>query len=56
MGFPYESASWDAAEGAIFMGWGTAMPGLFTVIAIAICIGALVIGQAAEAAKYRKHK
>lgn len=56
MGYPYDTASWDAAGGPIFMGWGTSLPGIFTMIAIAICIAALVIGQAAEAAKYRNHK
>ncbi|MEL6682104.1 MAG: hypothetical protein AAFQ09_05600 [Pseudomonadota bacterium] len=56
MGFPYEPASWDGVSGPIFMGYGTAMPGIFTLIAIICCIAALVIGQGAEAAKYRNHK
>lgn len=56
MGFPYDPASWDGVSGPIFMGYGTSMPGVFTVIGIVICIAALVIGQAGEAAKYRKHK
>lgn len=56
MGFPYDPASWDGVSGPIFMGYGSSMPGIFTAIAIIICIAALVIGQGAEAAKYRDHK
>ncbi len=56
MGFPYDEATWNAAEGAIFMGFGGAMPGLFSAIAIVILIAALAMGQAAEAKKYKNHK
>jgi len=38
------------------MGYGSSAPGIFTAIAIIVCIAALVIGQGAEAAKYRDHK
>ena len=27
MGFPYDEAAWSVVDGAMFMGWGTAMPG-----------------------------
>ena len=56
MGFPYDTPTWDGVSGAIFMGTGTSMPGLFTAIAIAICIAALLIGNIKEAGKYKKHK
>jgi len=56
MGFPYEGGTWDGVSGPIFMGYGTSMPGLFTVLAIIVCIAALVIGQGKEAAKYRNYK
>ena len=56
MGFPFDTPSWDGVSGAIFPGAGGAMPGLFTMIAIAICILALAIGQATENSKYKKHK
>ena len=49
--FPYDEASWSAVDGAMFIGWGTALPGLTTLIAAAICVGVLVIGQRSEAAK-----
>ncbi|MFT4783755.1 MAG: hypothetical protein ACI9IV_001497 [Paracoccaceae bacterium] len=56
MGFPYEPASWEGVSGPIFMGFGGALPGFYTVVAIGLCILALVIGQRAEAAKYADHK
>ena len=56
MGFPFDEPTWDGVSGAIFMGLGGFMPGLFTLIAVAICIAALVLGQIAEAEKYKKHK
>ncbi|SMX42528.1 hypothetical protein [Octadecabacter ascidiaceicola] len=49
--FPYEEASWSAVDGAMFMGWGTSLPGLTTAIAMAICVVVLVIGQRSETAK-----
>lgn len=56
MGFPFDTASWDAASGSIFMGAGGSAPGTYTFIAIAICVVMLVVGQRAEAAKYAAHK
>lgn len=56
MGWPFEDPSWDGVSGAIYMGLGTALPGLFSVIAIALCIGALAYGQAQEASSYKKYK
>jgi len=49
--FPYEQASWDAVDGAMFMGWGGALPGLATFVAAVICVAVLVIGQRSETAK-----
>lgn len=56
MGFPFDTPSWEGVSGAIFMGVGSSMPGIFTAIAIVICVGALLLGNAKEAAKYKKHK
>ncbi len=56
MGFPFEEATWEGVSGAIFMGLGTALPGLYTLIAILICIAALVWGNATESKKYKNHK
>ena len=56
MGFPYETASWDGVTEAISTGFGTSMPGIFTALGIAACIVALIVGQAAEAKKYRDYK
>lgn len=49
--FPYAEATWDVVDGAMFMGWGTALPGLATFIAAVICVAVLVIGQRSETAK-----
>lgn len=56
MGFPFNDPTWEGVSGPIFMGYGSAMPGIFTVISIILCIAALVIGQKAEAEKYKKFK
>ena len=54
MGFPYEEASWSVVDGAMFMGWGTAMPGMYTAIAAGICVVVLIFGQATEMSKARQ--
>lgn len=57
MGFPYDNGgTWTDVSGPIFMGAGGAAPGTYAVIGIVICIVALVLGQKAEASKYRDHK
>ena len=33
MGFPYESASWDVVDGAMFVGAGSFAPGFYTFVA-----------------------
>lgn len=52
--FPYAEATWDVVDGAMFIGWGTALPGIATVIAMTICVVVLVIGQRSEAEKSRR--
>ena len=52
--FPYGEASWSVVDGAMFMGWGTALPGITTLIAAAICVFVLVVGQSSEARKSSK--
>jgi len=54
MGFPYDTADWAVVDGAMFMGWGSSMPGLYTLIAMGICVAVLVVGQAKESAKAKK--
>lgn len=54
MGFPYDTADWSVVDGAMFMGWGSSMPGLYTVIAMGICAAVLVIGHRSEAKKAKK--
>lgn len=52
--FPYAEASWDVVDGAMFIGWGTALPGITTFIAAVICVAVLFIGQRAESAKAKQ--
>lgn len=54
MGFPYDEASWSVVDGAMFMGWGSAMPGLYTLIAAIICAAVLFIGHRSEKNKASK--
>jgi hypothetical protein len=56
MGFPYEGSDWAAVDGAMFMGWGTAMPGIYTFVAAAICVYVLWAGNRSEHQKFDKSK
>ena len=56
MGFPYDSASWDVVDGAMFMGWGSSMPGIYTVISMVLCVVVLWAGNRSEKKKYDAHK
>lgn len=56
MGFPFDTPTWTDVSGPIFMGAGGALPGIFALIGIVICIVALALGQKAEASKYAKYK
>lgn len=52
--FPYTEASWDVVDGAMFIGWGTSLPGITTFIAVVICVAVLVIGQRSETQKAKQ--
>ncbi len=52
--FPYEEASWSVADGAMFAGAGTALPGICTAIAAAICVLVLIKGQGSESKRARR--
>jgi len=56
MGFPFDTPTWDGVSGAIFMGLGGSAPGIYSLIAIAICIAALAVGNMKEHGKYKPHK
>ncbi|WP_308917872.1 hypothetical protein [Jannaschia sp. LMIT008] len=51
MGFPYETADWAVVDGAMFVGWGSAMPGLYTLLAVIACAAVLIFGQRTEVTK-----
>ena len=52
MGFPYTEADWELVEGAMYMGAGGALPGIFTFISILICIYLLWACNRVEWNKY----
>ena len=52
--FPYQEASWSVVDGAMFIGWGTSLPGWATAISAIICAVVLVIGHMSEAEKAKK--
>ena len=56
MGFPYDQATWDVVDGAMYMGAGGGMPAFFTWISIAACIVMLWLGNRGEHALYEKYK
>jgi hypothetical protein len=49
MFYPYAEANWDVVDGAMFIGWGTSLTGLSTLVAAAICVLVLVVGLKKEA-------
>ena len=51
MFYPYAEANWEVVDGAMFIGWGTSLTGLSTLVAAAICVLVLVVGQKKETAK-----
>ncbi|MFD0860218.1 hypothetical protein [Roseovarius aquimarinus] len=53
MGFPYENVDWAAVDGAMFIGWTSALPGICTVLAMIVCVAVLIFGQSTEASKMR---
>ena len=56
MGFPYEGSAWAVVDGAMFMGWGSAMPGLYTLIAAGICVYVLWAGNRSEHKRFEQKK
>jgi hypothetical protein len=56
MGFPFENASWDSVSGVIFVGGTGGHTLVYSLIAIGICVAALLFGNGVEASKYKKHK
>ncbi len=46
--------NWDAVEGAYYMGAGTSWEVIWTLVALAICIIALIAGSRHELEAYKK--
>ena len=56
MGFPFESASWDAVTGAMYMGSTGSAPMVYTLISAALCVVVLWIGNSKEHSLYGDYK
>lgn len=47
-------SSWDAVEGAYYMGAGTSWEVVWTLVAIGVCVLALISGSKHELDAYKK--
>lgn len=56
MGFPFESASWDAVTGAMYMGAGGSAPMIYTLISAVACVVVLWVGNSSEHKLYDNYK
>ena len=56
MGFPYDTPSWDVVSEVMFMGWGGAMPGLYSTLGLIACAAVLYFGNKYEKKRYDSHK
>ena len=54
MGFDIET--WNDIAGAMFMGAGSSMTGIWTAISVACCVLALVVGSRHELDAYRREQ
>ena len=52
----FELASWDAAEGPIYMGANTGFEVIWTLVAAALCVIALIVGSRHELDAYKRMK
>lgn len=53
MGWNFGTADWAVVEGAMFPGQGGAAPGVWSLIAIILCIVILVMGNMKEHSLYK---
>ena len=52
----FDLASWDAAEGPIYMGANSSWEVIWTLLAVALCIWALIVGSRHELDAYKRMK
>ncbi len=53
MGFPFDEATWNVVDGAMFMGWGSAMPGIYTALSAVALVVILFIANKKEQSHYK---
>lgn len=56
MGFAYDSASWDAVTGAMYMGANGSAPMIYTLISAALCVFVLWAANRSEQKHYSAYK
>ena len=54
--FPYDSASWEAATGAIYMGANGSLPMIATIVCVVGCVWALWAGNRKEHRLYKSYR
>ena len=54
MGWSFDSASWNAVEGAMYMGNGTAWEIIWLLVSVVMCVAALWVGGRHEIDAYKK--
>jgi hypothetical protein len=53
MGFPFSEATWNVVDGAMFIGWGSSAPGLYTLLSVVAVVVILYIGNKHEQSHYK---
>ena len=56
MGSPLAEATWNGAEGAIYMGVGSQWPLIWLIVSIGLCVLALIVGGGHESQAYRRER
>lgn len=54
MGWPFDEASWNGIEGAIYMGAGTSWELVWVLLSAGLCIAALFAGSSHEKKAYKR--
>ncbi|MEM9063570.1 MAG: hypothetical protein AAGD13_24185 [Pseudomonadota bacterium] len=52
MGWPFDAASWDVAEGAYYSAVGSEL--IWLIVSVVMCLAAMFVGSKHELDAYRK--
>ena len=53
MGFPFNEATWNVVDGAMFIGWGGSAPGFYTGLSAVVLVVLLYIANKREQSHYK---